>query len=1118
MRDVASKPILTALLVAGIVVVMFVVGVENSFSQVGTSAILGYINDSSGAAIPGAKVTLTNPATGFERVLQSDAAGLFKFVDLLPGTFNLVVTQQGFATFRAEGLVLQVDQQLQQNVTLQVGQVTQQVTVKGGAPELLETSSGTTGQVLTDNTVTALPLNGRDFLQLASLGTGTTPQVLQGSAASYSYGLIGRTNITVEVGGNRETSTSYLLDGIEARNDRVGSLSFQLSIDEIQEFKVMRSFFPAEYGMSPGIVNVATKAGTNDIHGVAWEFLRNDNLDSRNFFGSDVEPFHQNQFGTIIGGPVLKNKLLFFGDYEGFRKHLSTATSALYPDNQQLSGDLSDLTVFGNAPIYDPSTYDPATGTRQPFPGNVIPANRINPFAAKAVQLLFPSASTPPTGAPNLFGYPLTAQDDNQFTVRLDGENLNTFGKQAQMFGRFSLMNSALNTGSLAPLQGLEQPENARNVAWQVVISVSPYTINEFRAGYQRDYTPYLSQGAGGSVNFAKDIGLLNTTTDPRDFLGPSFNPAGFSSTGALFNLENTTNRYIIADNLTHIVGGHTLKLGGEIRFYRLLEETSTFADGYLTFSGQYTAQTTVDPTTGAMSIVAGTGNPIADMLLGLPSTGLGAFGSTLNHFKVRQQALFVQDDWKVHPGFTVQAGLRWEPQSVPVSVDKHVSLFDWATGTEKFPSLGETPPGVYSTPYKVFEPRVGFAWQPGFDKASVLRGGAGIYTELTRRDDLQFLSFGPPYYNLQSFAPSVSDPIPQYILGQNVFPSIPASETTPNPGYIPPAGSSVGTPTPVIKTPTIYQWALDYERNFGRNWLLEVGYGGLVGRHLGTIYDADQCSVPHSLLCNPATRPFPNIADIFTFTDSAISDANSLNVRAERRFANGLSVLMAYRWMKSLDDDSQSTTSTDVALTACRICNYGPSDFDIRQRFVVSPVWELPFGKGKHFLGGAGHLTDLVAGGWSLTTITTFQTGPVGNVTPTNVTADSGLDSHYGDCDLIGPGSIYAKGNLRSNGMLWLNPANFDNPAPNYFGNCGRNTYHGPGLNNWDIGLLKDFHATERVRMQLRAEFFNAFNHAQFDMPNATTLDDNAQNPAFGLVTAAERPRVIQFALKLYY
>ena len=1119
MRDVKCRFILTASLVVGTVFLMFVAGVENSYSQVGSSAILGYITDSSGAVVPSAKLKLTNPATGFERDIQSNAAGFFKFADLLPGSYNLVVTQQGFAAFRAEGLVLQVDQQREQNVTLHLGQTTQEITVRA-ASELLETSSATTGQVITDYTVTALPLNGRNFLQLATLATGTTPQVLQGSAASYAM-LTGRPSNAVEIGGNRETSTSFLFDGIEARNDRVGALTFQLSVDEIQEFKVMRNFFPAEYGFAPGIVNVATKSGSNKLHGAVWEFLRNNDFDSRNYFGTSVEPFHQNQFGATIGGPVLANKFFFFGDYEGLRKHLSSATSGIYPDNQQLGGNLADLTVFGNAPIYDPSTYNPVTGTRQAFPGNVIPTNRINPYALKTIQLEFPNLNTPSYGSPNLFGYPLTAQTDDQFTVRLDGQNVNTFGKKSQIFGRFSLINSSLVTASLAPYQGTNIPQNDRNVVFQVDTPFSTNTINEFRVGYQRDYTPYLSQGSGGTVDFTQELGFTNTSRNPRDFLAPEFCLLGIDCTGALYNLENTTNRYIISDNLTHIVGKHSLKFGGEYRAYRLLEETSTFAEGFLNYTGQFTSQTTLDPTSGAIGVVSGTGSPIADFLLGYPASGLGAFGSTQNHFRVWQAGVYFQDDWNVQPGFTLQAGLRWEPAGVPTSEERHVSIFDFATGTEKFPSLHETPPGVFTTPKKVFEPRLGFAYSPNFDKRSVLRGGGGIYTELTRRDDLQFLTFGPPYYALQSFSLTVNNPIPSYVLGQNTFPALPASVTIPSVGYVPPPGSSVGTPTPVVKTPTIYQWTLDYERSFGRNWLLEVGYAGLAGRHLGTLYDADQCSVllpPHNLLCDPNARPFPQLAQIFVTTNSAYSNANALNVRGERKLANGLALLVAYRWMKSLDIDTQSGTSTDVSRTACRPCNYGPSDIDIRHRFVASPVWELPIGKNKRFFSNAGRLGNMAAGGWSVSSITTFQTGPVGNVTPTNSTADSGFNAHYGDCNLLGPGKQYASGNLRHNGMEWLNAADFGNPAPNYFGDCGRNTFHGPGLNNWDIAVMKDFSFTESVRMQFRAEFFNAFNHAQFDMPNATTIDNNAQNPAFGVVTAAERPRVVQFALKLNY
>jgi hypothetical protein len=984
--------------------------------------------------------------------------------------------------------------------------------------ELLETNTATTGQVITDATVTALPLNGRNFLQLASLGTGATPTFLQGSNSSFATDLTGRDASTVHLGGNREGATSYLIDGIEARNDRAGNLTFQISVDEIQEFKTQRNFFPAEYGFHPGIVNVATKSGTNEFHGAAWEFIRNQNLDSRNFFGSTVEPFHQNQFGATGGGPIVKNKLFFFGDYEGFRKSLSAAASAIYPDTTQFGGDLSDLSVFGNAPIYDPSTFDPVTGTRKPFGGSVIPSGEINAFSVKAVQLLFPKVSASPTGTPNLFGFPATTQTDNQFTVRLDGQDANTFGKRTQMFGRFSYVNSLVLSAGLAPFQGLERFQNARNFVYQANTSLSPNTINLFRVGYQRDYSPFKYQSPLGSQSAAAALGLANTTTDAIDFFGPNFNLAGFDGTGGGFNLQTVTNRYIVADNLTHIVGEHTLKGGLEIRFTRLMEETSTFANGSLTYTGQLTAQTQRDPVTGAITTVPGTGSPIADFLLGLPSSGLAAFGSTLNHFHYREYAFFFQDDWKARPGLTFQLGLRYEHPTPPVSEEKRVYLFDPATGTLKFPALHETPPGVYVNGNKQFAPRVGFAWAPSFDKNAVVRAGFGISFDQTQFNELQFESFGTPFFNLQNIVQPVSNPLPQYVVGQNVFPNVTVPAITP--GFVPPQGSGPFSTEAVMKTPTVYQWTFDIERTFAKNWVLEMGYAGSTGKHLSRRYDADQCSVPTSLICDPTAKRFPNLSELFLTTGGAKSNMHSFNVRAERRFANGVSVLAAYRWMKSLDTDSGASWASPTERTACLNCDYGPSDFDIRHRFVSSAVWDLPFGRGKPFASGAGRLADLAVGGWSLSAITTFQTGPWGNVFASNATGDAGLNAHRGECDLVGHNSIYATGDLRRNGMLWLNPANFGNPAPGFFGNCGRGVFGGPGLNNWDIGLLKDFHVSERFRIEFRSEFFNAFNHAQFDLPSAGAVGtgDQTNNPAFGRVTSAERPRVIQFGLKIYY
>jgi hypothetical protein len=307
-----------------------------------------------------------------------------------------------------------------------------------------------------------------------------------------------------------------------------------------------------------------------------------------------------------------------------------------------------------------------------------------------------------------------------------------------------------------------------------------------------------------------------------------------------------------------------------------------------------------------------------------------------------------------------------------------------------------------------------------------------------------------------------------------------------------------------------VYQYTLNYERSFSQNWLLEVGYAGLAGRHLSRRYDADQCSVPDSLRCDPSVRKFPQLSEVFLTTNGATSNMHSLNARLERRFASGFSTLIAYRWAKSLDTDSGAAWASPTQRSACLDCDYGPSDFDIRQRFVVSTIWEVPVGKGKRYLSNAGWAADAALGGWKISLITTFQTGPWGNIFAPNVTADSGINAHRGDC--LGQTPL-ASGDPRSNGLLWLNTSNYATPAPDFFGSCGRGVFGGPGLNNWDIGLLKDFQATERARVEFRAEFFNAWNHAQFDLP----ISDTA-SPLFGKITSAERARVIQFGLKIVF
>lgn len=1072
------------------------------WGQVGTSTISGFIFDRTESVINGATVTLTDPSTGFLREVKSDEQGYYKFAALPPGTYDLRVRKEGFQVFAANGITLRLSQDLPQNVTLQIGAATQQISVEAVSP-MLESESAVVGQVIAARQIVDMPLNGRNFLQLASLTSGANPTVLQGSPASFATSVTNRPNVTVVLGGNRESGVSYLLDGIEMRNDRVGALSFEPSLDAISEFKVERGFFQAENGFHPGIVNVATKSGTNGFHGSAWEFVRNSAFDARNFFSPQAQLFKQNQFGVNVSGPILKDRLLFMFDYEGLRQRLGITASGLYPTRRQFSGDLSESF---NPPIYDPASYNAQTGTRQPFAGNIIPSDRINSFSVKAVQVLFPVVTSAPT-AINLLRNLIQTQTDNQYIGRLDMPRFKVYHWDTQMMFRFAQGDSDQFRPGTAPLQGLSRPLYPRNLVDQLTTTFSPRVINILRLGYQRDYSPYQFEGSGGSVNLSRELGLKNTTTNPADFFAPPFSLAGYSGTGGSYNLQTISNRYILADNVTYIRGSHTIKTGFEIRYTRLLEETATFAAGSLTFSGQFSGQTQ-PAANGTVSLVARTGSPVADFLLGVPQSGSAAFGNSLAHFRFSQMGFFGQDDWKVTRDLTLQVGLRYEPSTYPAPELKNNYIFDPKTGTLLFPLLGEVPAGLLTHPHREFGPRAGLAWRPAFDHKSTLRAGYGIFFDLTQLNEMQFQNYGPPFYNLQTFSLSGTQPIPTYTLGVNTFPDV-----TPTPiqkGFVPPRGTGPFSLDRGNRTPTVYQWNVNYQREFRSDWLLEAGYFGLHGLHLSKRYDLDTCSGANDLVCDPSRRPWPNLSQVFLSTTNGWSRYNGLHVRAQKRFSRGLQVLAGYTWQKSIDTDSGGSFGSPTQRSACLNCDKGLSNFNIAHRLTFSAVYELPFGRGRAFARNLPRAADFLLGGWEVANIASFQTGPPQDVAAPNLTADTGIHTHRANC--LG-GNAYASGDLRSNGLRWLNPANFSPDLAGYYGTCGRSVFTGPGLNNWDLSVLKHFQITEAARLEFRAEAFNAFNHAQFDLPS-----NNVASAIFGKVTSAEQPRVLQLGMKLNF
>jgi hypothetical protein len=1074
------------------------------FGQTGNSSVAGTVYDPGQALVPNAVVTLTNPATGFHRQTKTDQTGYYKFPDLQPGNYVVKVTAEGFASYATSPFQLFVSQELSMPVKLTVGSVSQQVTV-AEAPPLLDTESAAAGQVIESGQIVSLPLNGRDFLQLAALSPGTTPTPTpaQGSPASFAAYVSARQNSSVFISGQRESGTSYLLDGIEMRDDRTGALTFQPSIDAISEFKVERSFFQAEEGFHPAIVNVATKGGTNQFHGAAWEFIRNNKFAASNFFATTKPSLHQNQFGVAIDGPIIKNKLLFMFDYEGLRLNQTTTGSGIFPTVAQLSGDFS---APGLAPIYDPTS----PGSRTQFLQNKIPAGMISQVAKNAIAMnFFPSGITGATTATNYTANTPSVQTDDQYMGRLDLPHLRAISQNDSLMFRIAVLGSELNTVGLSPLAGLSRPVHAKNMVLQLASPIKSNLINVLRMGYQYDYSPELNPGAN-TTNYAAQMGLKNVSTYSPNFFPPRLSFTGYTGVGSstAFNLNTIQNSYTLSDHITWVKNRHTVVVGYEERYNRTFINSGTYASGVLTFTGGFSSALNGTGT----ATVAGTGNGLADFLLGYPGAGTVAPGSAVGHFHYAQFGFFGEDNWKVSQNLELQFGLRYEPSTYPWPEGLNNYILNQQAGTLVFPSLGQAPRGLLTSPHREFGPRAGLAWSPSFDSKATVHAGGGVFFDMGQLNELQFQNEGPPFFNVNTYTQLGLTINGVNSFASGTFPFIPP--TVPGPNYVPPAGTTVFTLNPTNKTPTDYQWNLNIQHQLGINSLFEVGYFGARGLHLSKRLSYNSCSSATDFACVTSRVPLPNFSEILMSTTRGWSTYHSLQARFEQRLTKGLTGLLGYTWGKSLDNDSGGAIGDSTERSACVNCDKGLSDFNVAQRLVVSVNYDLPFGRGKSFGSNIPKAADTVIGGWKAGVIGQFQGGiPNSATAASNTTGDKGVLNPRANCL---SSNVYAdgRGNLLTNGFQWLNPAAFSNPSPNTFGNCPRDSFVGPGYYDVDMQLSKTFPIHEKVSLDFRAEAFNVFNHPNFNLPNSS----EASPALFGKITGAQAPRILQFAGKILF
>jgi hypothetical protein len=1076
-------------------------------AQVSTSTIAGVVTDPSGAGIPGADITLTLTATGQSRQASTSGAGEYVFPQLAPGNYEMTATSTGFQTSRVQGITLAIAQREVLNVTLQVGAVAEEITVTAAAAQLIDAETASLGQVVTQRTIVDLPLNGRNYLTLGALSPGVIPQIPSSQGpASFISSTTRRSDRSILVGGNRESSTSYLLDGVEVRNTRIGDSALNPSLDAVLEFKIQRNFFQAEFGNSPSLVNVASKSGSNQLHGSVYEFLRNDKLDARNFFASTKEPFKRNQFGFSLNGPVVKDKVFFMANYEGLRQRLGVIQRGLYPTQKFLGGDFS-----GEFPIHDPLTFDADAQTRTPFANNQVPASRINSVSKNFFPFIPVTNAATVRGA-NLEGTPVEKLDDDQLNFRGDW----VLNDSNSIFGRFSWQDAPLIPASLVPLGGRQVISEARNVMAQWTSALSPTVVNVVRASYM--YADLFGQQVPVDSNLAQEIGITGVSTVERNWGVPNVGWQTFSGIGSDgLTQGNILHNYQISESLAWVRGAHSLKFGAETRQSRMFLDSDNSPRGSFNFNRSWTAN--INPANG--NPAANTGHPVADFLLGYPTNMSGAVGTSQTHFRFWTNNLFVQDDWKVTPELTLNLGLRWEYVTPPLAEElEHVNGFDFQTGRQLFPVLGQIRDTVIEPDRKNFAPRVGFAYSPSWGKGLVIRAGGGIYYDQTQMNEVQFITNSPPIFFQQNLN-FTGRGLPTHQFGVNALPVTPVPPITED--YQTPQGTNLFAQELDARKPRVYMWTMSLQKSLGTNWLAEAAYVGSQGRRLSKRYNSDANVTPGVLYdVTPGVRLFPRLAGMLYSSQSGMSQFHALNMKLERRFDSGYSILSSYSFGHSIDTDSAGSFGSPNLNPANFQLDKGSSDFDIRQRSVTSVIYELPFGNGKRFMGNTGRAVNAVFGGWQVNGIFVFQSGVNRSVTSPNTTglafisqrADAtGVDFNSEftrNGATIQPGSDYGGANSE---LYWFNPNAFSTTQPLKFGTSGRDILSAPPLWNTDLSLFKIFPITEQVRLQFRAEMFNAWNHTNFNPPQL-----NAASPFLGQLQSALPPRILQFGLRLQF
>lgn len=1060
---------MTKSLVTLIVASVLFLGAEVRAQESASSGIVGRVVDATQGALPGATVIATNVGTSAERTATTDAEGRFSILGLPAATYRLRVELVGFEPAVLDELVLRLGQIASPVVSLRLAGLAETMTVQGQAP-LLETASAAVVQVVAEKQLRELPTVDRSVLQLMTLAAGVSG-VAKGNLAK-SFGI---NYVTVD--GGRDSSTNYTIDGVIVRSQRFNKMSILPPLDAVQEVNLLRNSFSTEYGQGQAVLALVTKSGTNTFRGTISDYFRNERLNARNYFepaGTSKAPFRRNIVDTTFGGPIVRNRTFVFGSYQGGRRKESQTLLNIVPDPRFVSGDFSSLST----PIIDPLTGGP-------FPGNVVPKDRFSNYS-KVIAPLIPAPN-----APRVSNFVRTGNiytDSDIVTVRLD-QTLNT---NHSLFQRFLWNNPRLRSENAVNIS--VPPEDERNLALGHTWVLSPTLVNEVRFGYNyfRQYgqtVPYNASDATRDIQ--GEIGIRNILGATTTKYGPPLTTiTGYTALpawGAGQGVREET--YSFSNATSKTLKRHTLRFGIQGQYRRFFLDTPFSQQGAFSFTGAFT------------------GNAIADFLLGYCGVCAGLFGTGDGDFRSPTVAPFFNDIWRVNNRLTLQTGVRWEYLGPWVDINNRQGTFDPTVGKVGYNKVpANIPPalepliirqdghfgrGILQKDLNNWGPRVGATFE--VNNRTLIRTGFGIYFDNVDLNEVQFTRTVPPFAGIYSIVPDQNNPVDAATL----FPDL--NFVTRFPGALP--------VDPKSRTPYLNQWNASVQRSMGRDYVVEVAYTGSRGRNLNKRYPVNQPLEGTA----PLTQrlPYPQWDQMIGTANDGYSDFAGLSVRGEKRFAAGWSFVSSYQISRNRDNGSGTQDCcgpiNGTAFERDKAADYGYSNFYQKHRGTVSFIYELPFGKERHWLT-KGPAAD-VLGGWQVAGLIHMQSGSPFTVTGPNVCR----------CGQQVPNRVnFAPGREEDKGQLdnptperWFDVTAFVVPNLGFQGRAGRNFLFGPAFRTVDVSISRMF-MINLLRLDFRGEVYNLLNTTNFDNPVADISNRNVAH-----IISAGDPRIVQLSLR---